>query len=438
MVVVAAQPFEATRKTINRMTSRAASTPGRLRLISVSLALLTLVTGAVAALAVSTRQAATAASWQGAEPLLVKAQSVDTALSDADTTVAGSFLKGRIEPASLRQRYLTDIADASAALAAAAQEAGHDPVVAASIRTLSVDLPVYTGIVQTATFNERQGSYPLAAAYLAEANALMRAKILPAASFVYDTERGALAGDQSGALRAWLVWLAVLFVIALVVSLVATQRWLSNRFRRTVNVPLLITTGLVVILGVWSAVGLLAQDAGVDRARAEGSVPVAAFTTARILATQARGDDELTLLTRDSVSSYQSDYDSVAGSLHRVLAEPGPGVSPGERAEFTRAASAFDAYRSAHGQVRRLDASGDLNAAVALVSDSGTPGIDGSAARLESVLDGGIGSAQREFDRTTSGAADDLDGVVWGLAVGSVLAAVLILVGVRRRIEEYR
>ena len=105
---------------------------------------------------------ATSAASQTAEPLVVEAQAIDTYLSDADTTAAGSFLQGQLQPASLRTRYMTDVAHASASLAARGPGGGSDPAVASAIRSVAVNLPIYTGLVQTATFNERQGYYPLA------------------------------------------------------------------------------------------------------------------------------------------------------------------------------------------------------------------------------------------------------------------------------------
>src|SRR5580692_2042266 len=148
------------------------ATPARLRFAAVSIAVLALLTGLVGVLATTQRQSATTRAWQGAEPLMVTAQAIDTSLSDADTTAAASFLQGRVAPAALQTRYQADLTRASEGVAEAARQAGPDPAVARSLETLSTDLPLYAGIIQEADFNERQAFYPLAAAYLAEANNL--------------------------------------------------------------------------------------------------------------------------------------------------------------------------------------------------------------------------------------------------------------------------
>jgi hypothetical protein len=414
-------------------------TPVRLRFAAVVIALLALLTGLVAALATTQRQSATSAAWQQAEPLMVTAQAVDTSLSDADTTAAASILqKQRIEPAALQSRYQGDLTRAAADVAEAAREAGPDPAVAASLETLSTDLPVYAGIVQDANFNERYASYPLAAAYISEANNLMRSSILPAAAQVYGTESQRLADDQSQGVSPFLAIVAVLALIALLVVLVLAQRWLSQRFHRTWNVALAIATVIVLALGLWFTVALVSQNSGVNAAQANGSRPVSTFTQARILALRARADDELTLLTQDSVSTYQTDYTSTAAALGHLLDSSSlSGGSSGSK-ELAQAKAAFGSYAAVHGQIRHDDEANDVSAADELASGSGAGRLPLISSNLNSDLSSGITTSQATFDNTTSAAASDLDGLIWALAIGAVLVAALILIGFQPRIAEYR
>ncbi len=331
-----------------------------------------------------------------------------------------------------------DLALASADVAVAAREAGSDPRRGASLQTLSTDLPIYAGIVQDADFNERQASYPLAAAYIAEANNLMRTSILPAAASVYGTESGRLADDQSQGVSPLLATLAVLALIALLVVLVLAQRWLSQRFHRTWNLALAVATVIVLALGVWFTVALLSQNSGVNTAQANGSRPVSTFTQARILALRARADDELTLLTRDSDPSYQSDYTSTAAALRHLLDSPASSIGSTESRQLARAKKAFAAYTSVHGQIRHDDTVNDLSGAVALASRSGPGQLPAVSSDLNRDLSDGITASQGTFANTTSGAASDLDGLIWGLAIGAVLVAALVLIGFQPRIAEYR
>jgi hypothetical protein len=420
------------------VTRQLTQTPIRLRVLAVSIALLTLVAGLIAALAVTQRQSATSASWQTAEPLMVTAQAIDTSLSDADTTAAASFLQGRLEPVALQARYQQDLTNASASIAAAAQESGSDPGVASALRTLSTDLPAYAGLIQEANSNERQASYPLAAAYLAEANNLMRTGILPAAAQVYGTEVRRLGNDQSRAISSPLVALAVIAFVGLLLTLFLAQRWMSRSFHRTWNFALAAATVIVLILGIWSAVAISTQDGGVKSAVASGSKPVSAFTEGRILALRTRADDELTLLTRDSDKSYQNDFVSTVAALKSLLSTAGQTSSTLERGQLSTARADVASYEAVHQQIRHADTSGDLSSAVSLASGSGARNLPAVSAELNGVLASGIDSSQATFDSVTSNAASDLDGLVWGLAIAAILVAVLVMVGFEPRVAEYR
>jgi hypothetical protein len=437
-VTAAAQP--ATPKAGFRLRLAGRATPVQLRIATASIAVLALVAGLLAALATAERQSATQASWQTAEPLMVTGQAIDSSLSDADTTAAASFLKGRIETAQLQSRYASDLTTASSDIATAAQQAGSDPAVASSLRTLSVDLPAYAGLIQEADFNERQASYPLAAAYLSEANNLMRTSMLPAAAQVYGNESARLSSDQTHAVSPALVTLAAWALVALVVCLVVAQRWLSRRFRRTWNVALVGATVIVLVLGVWSVVAVTRQNIGVSDSSHNGSHAVSTFTQARILALRMRADDELTLLTRDSDPSFQTDYTSTAAGLGHLLSSSASQSAAGsfERAQLQKATRALAAYRQVHGQIRRADAAGQLPTAVAAASSDSAGGLPAISSQLDSVLSAGIGGAQSTFDDSSSGAGSDLDGLVWALAIGSILAALLVVIGFQPRIAEYR
>lgn len=434
-MTLTAGPLSAARDLGDRSRLLGRSTPARLRLVTAALAVLALLTGLVAALATTQRQSASSASWQTAEPLMVTAQDIDTSLSDADTTAAASFLQGKLEPAALQDRYSRDITKASADIAIAGQQAGANAGVGTALQTLSTDLPEYTGIVSDANFNERQGSYPLAAAYLAEANNLMRASLLPAAAQVYATERRRLASDQNQAVSPWLATAAVCAFLALLGALVLTQRWLSRRFHRTWNVTLAAATAVVFGIGLWATISFVTQNTGVNNAQTTGSQPVSTFTQARILALRARADDELTLLTR-SDSTYQEDFRSTQAALKRLVVADDNANRP-ERQQLAEARQDVAAYDTVHAQIRQDDP-GSFSDAVSLASGSSANDLPTASGHLNAALASGIQGAQSNFDNVASAASSDLDGLVWGISLGTVLIAALIVAALRPRIEEYR
>jgi hypothetical protein len=84
------------------LRARLTTTPGRLRLAVVLLAVGAIAFGVVAASAASTRRQAAHAVATETEPLLVEAEGLYASLSDADATAATTFLTGGLEPIGRR------------------------------------------------------------------------------------------------------------------------------------------------------------------------------------------------------------------------------------------------------------------------------------------------------------------------------------------------
>jgi hypothetical protein len=401
----------------------------------VGIVLLVAAFGAVTALAVSARGGAADTARATSEPLLVDAQSVYTSLSDADSTAAGAFLAGSSAPQALRDRYSTDLAAAAGSLVRAAQQAGPSSRLGRSIQTLSVDLPIYSGLVETARANNLQG-FPVGAAYLGEASNLMRTGLLPAASDLYQIESQRLRDDQSGATSVTALAFAAALLIVVLAAGLGLQRWLRGRFNRSVSPPLLLALAVTVALLAWLAVALSAQTRDIHRGEHQGASPIATFTEARILALQARADDELTLVTRDSVPSYQADYAQVAQRLTRLLAASPPDGS--DRAALTAATADFARVQRVHQAIRRNDENGNPGAAIAAASGPSSGGLPAAASRLDGVLLGGISAAQERFDAASRDSNRAVSLLLVGVIVLSLLLAGLVWLAIRPRLAEYR
>ncbi len=409
------------------------TTPAWLRTVTAALCALALAAGIAGALTVEARSHSLGTGRAVAEPLVVDAQTVVVELSDANTTVAGGFLAEPVFPASAQNRASADLAQAAAAVTAASQRAGTTPQVTELLQSLLTNMPLYSGIVATAEADYRQGQ-PVAAAYLAEANGLMRSTLLPAASSLYSLEQAHLAEENRQATH-WpgqLILLALL--AALLIALVYVQVRLARRFHRLLNPGLLLATVAALAMVIWVSVALAAEGAAVARSSRVGSIPLGVLTHARILDGQARADDELTLVTRDSDPSYQQDYGSVSARLGALLSTRDGRWTAAEMADLQSGDHQWAAYARAHSTVRQADAGGDLSAAVA--TDAAAASSDSQ--QLDGALTQGIDTAVASFSSSAQAAAADLDGLAWAalLLVGVVAGGVIG--GVEPRLKEYR
>lgn len=415
-----------------RVRNRSWSTPGWLRLFSVSLAAATVVAGIIGTAAVVARHQAAGRAAAQAEPLLVFAQTADVDMSEANATIAGAFLSGPLGPQAGQAPFETDLARSSAAVTAAAQLGGTDARVRTILTTLTSGLSTYQAAIATAEADNRQG-YPVASAYLAEANYFMRSKLLRASQSLYATEQAGLIREDSQATNAtWLVVLMVLMFAGLV-AVIWIQLDMSRRFRRSVNAGLALATVLLLGGAVWTVSGTTAGDRAISQAEQHGTVPLAVLTRARILAQQARADDELTLVTRDSNTTYQDDFKSTAATLTGLLASSPVGWTAAEKRDLASASNAWSQYLQDHSQIRDQDGTGSFDRAVA--SDSAAAQ---ASSQIDSALGTGVDSAVGSFLAGATAASRDSGGLEWGLPLALGLAALAAMVGVEPRIREYR
>ncbi len=425
------------------MRSRLGTTPGRLRLAAALLLVGAIVFGALAASAVSARRQAAHSVATDTEPLLVTAEGLYASLSDADATAATTFLTGGLEPPARRERYAGDVRAASGEFATLAQQAGGSAQARAAVRTVARQLPVYSGLVETARADNRQG-FPVGAAYLRRASMLMREELLPAAGRLYEVEARRLSGDyRSGVSTGTL--LAVIAVVCGMLGLLAViQVFLARLTHRIFNVPMALATALAFALGVWMIVGLIGEQNALGRAQRTGSDPVQVLSAARILALRAQGDEGLALVARGGGEASLADFDVV---MRRLGSSGEPASLLGEAAVIARRSGSAAAierlsastarYLAVHRHVVALESNGRFDDAVNLAVGSRSQELS-LADALNSDLVREISTAQQRFGGAAGEATSALAGLWLAIGLLSVLFAGLALYGLLQRLGEYR
>ncbi|HEY2063063.1 hypothetical protein [Amycolatopsis sp. NBC_01480] len=427
---------------VRAVVKSAATTPGRLSVIAVGLVLLSLVAGLVATLSAQNKDDTISGLIDHREPLAVAAQQVFRSLSDADATAASAFLSVGTEPPALRQKYEQDIAEAGSALAKSASDTAGVGDAAQQVDILNQKIPVYTGIVETARANNRQG-FPSGASYLREASQLMRTTILPAAQALYTADTTKLSDEQDASTS--FPWAAVALLLALVAALVLTQIYLTRRTNRVLNIGLLVATGAVVLSLLWGGVALVIQGTLVAAGKTDGTSQVDVLVRARIAALQARADETLTLVARGDGATYEQQFiklavqlvgpDGTSGLLGKArdLAIGTPGQQKIEAAE-----QAARDWSLAHIQVRKLDDSGQYQEAVDFATSVSKDSAAAAFQRLDANLQDAIDVCRQEFLDDTRSGENALTALAPGVGVLAVLAAAGVTVGVRERLREYR
>jgi hypothetical protein len=392
-----------------------ATTPGRLVLLAVMIVAGAMCFGAIATLGERARSRAAEAVRTETEPLLVHAVNLYTALSDANATATTTFLRGGLEPPALRVHYLQDLRFASASLAALTRGIGGAAGARAAVTTIGQELPSYSGLVEAARANNRQG-FPVGSAYLRQASALLAGRILPAASHLYASEARALSGNYArGARSEVLVVLAVAMVVALG-ALVASQRYLTRISRRVFNVPMLVSTLVLAGIATWALIGVVDEQNALAAAHRDSDA-VEVLSASRVLLSRAQSDESLTLVGRGSDALSPIDFDHVT----RALAPPSGLIAEAE---------------AVSARIGLAGSGGGLSREFAAFMRA--PATAAAAERVDATLDGHLTAAQARFATDAADAHSALSGLAVAIPVLTLAAAALALLGVRQRLEEYR
>ncbi|WP_434589587.1 hypothetical protein [Streptomyces sp. A5-4] len=427
---------------VDRLRAGATTEPGRLRIIGALVAVLVVAFGAVTAWEISGRASAADDVVSRSQPLSADAASVYRSLADADTAASSGFLEGAQEPPDVLARYNKDVATASELLVKAAATTDSSSASGHEIATLNKELPRYTGLIERARANNRQG-LPLGGAYLRYANDRMAKTLLPAAERLYQSETRRLGDDYDEA-RVWPFAGLGLGVVALG-GLVWAQRRNYRRTNRVFNHGLLAASVASAVVLLWLGVGHAVSRAELNDARAHGQESLEVLNDARINSLKARANENLTLVARGAVLAkdgkrdlYESQYaDSMkilgerlgdAGRLADDLAGSGP---------LKVATDSVGKWRERHATARATDDGGDYESArLQITGDENST--DECFDAVDAALDKALAHEQAEFTR----AADDGRGALTGLPLGAAVLAVLgaagAVLGVGRRLSEYR
>jgi hypothetical protein len=431
-----------------RIRAAATTEPGRLRGIAALLALLVLTFGALTTWQVSTRAAAADAVVSHSQPLSEDAARIYRSLADADTVAAAGFLAGGDEPRSVRERYERDIRRASELLAEAAAESEGSESAQRRIAELNRELPRYTGMVEAARANNRQG-LPLGGAYLRYANQRMHEKLLPAARELHQAESAQLREDYADA-RAW-PWLATVAGLAALGALGWAQRRHYLRTNRVLSPGLVGATAATLVALLWLAAGSAIARSSLGESDEHGARSLQALNEAWIGALQARSAENMWLVARGAGGEYAKE--SVA-HLTRVQ---GPAPKPGKkdvggvideayrladdqagRQPVMEAQHGLHVWYQRHKKARAAEDAGDYEAAVEVVI-----GREGDTTReafdmVDTNLRKASAHEQAEFEEAAGDGSAALTGLAPGGAVLAVLGAAAALAGVGRRLSEYR
>jgi len=413
---------------------RPESTPARLRARALSAVVLALAVLAATSLLMLRMQQQVRIIGTEAAPQAATAADLYFALSDLDAQVtrlvlidnAAARAGSKIDALGAYQRRGRQIDD-DLHRALTTATAGADR---ATVLTLVDDLAAYRQWAWQALTVEAQlepqppGKLPPAAlGYYTQATNVMHLAVLPGAQRLQDASRDRLARAYHDERITEILGIAPATLLGglLIVLLLGLQRWLARRFRRLLNPALLVATLVTLGLVVASALTFAVDGAGLRSARSGSLTPYLALAESQAVAYDAAADTSRYLIS-SNLAYYRQDFTAKAA---RVTA--GPGVL-----------ARWQGYERDHERIVGLADAGQTATAI----DSLTGIRRGDAAFDFSYFDAAIGAEaaahKTAFDASLGDARRRLTGWTVIPVAAMALVALLVLLGVRGRLREYR
>ncbi|MFD5133632.1 hypothetical protein [Streptomyces olindensis] len=428
----------------DQLRAAATTEPGRLRIIGALLALLVIAFGSVTAWQMTARATAADDVLTSSQPLSSDAADIYRSLADANTAASSGFLAGGQETAATRDRYEKDIRTAAEKLVNAAANADPDSPSTATIAKLNRLLPEYKGLVERARTYNRQG-FPVGGAYLRYANEKMQQQMLPAAEDLYKKENQRLRADYADATPY--PWAAIALGVAALAALAWAQHRTYQRTNRVLNHGLVAATATATVVLLWLLVGHSVARAGLNDSYDHGVRSLNVLHDARIASLKARGNENLTLVARgaetkkvgdETYDAYDYDFGTDIKALGRHLAAAGKLAddTSGEQ-PVTAAVGNMKEWQKRHTAAREQDENGNYQQALDRVI--GPRGATGECFdSVDKNLHTALVHEETEFKRAAGDGRDALTGLAAGAAVLAVLGAAGAVLGIGRRLSEYR
>ena len=420
-------------------------------------------------------------------PQVVATNDLVYSLNDMDANLANVLMVGDkqlgpgIDRASFTKLFEQDRDAADHDLQLAAIHAGADGPAAQQVGQALDALGSYEALAAQVMFQDAghadrpAGQVPAdESALFAKATDLMRQSVLPTAKTVAASNGTALESSyeaRHGSAEAAVWWIAGSGVL-LLATLGGIQLLLFRRTNRLINPALVAATVLIFALAIWGASTMSSSAEHLRGAKKDAYDSVAALTAAKALSTDANADESRIIVDPSRAAQYQ---DSFLAKSQQLL-DVGPGATlttydagtqtaldsyfddparhpvdfggyfgtelrnitfPGERSAAEQMLRTYQTYELDDRELRQKLAT-DLPEAVRFDTSPAASDSDGAFVAYSGALQSVIDINSKAFGTSIDAGLSGLRLWPWVPLGGAVAGVVLLVVGLRPRLAEYR
>lgn len=446
-----------------RIKGMMGTTPGRLRLGMFVTFILAVVFALAGYVGVNSARDSVNTIARDAVPSIVTAQSVRVKLLEMDALASQEFLAGGADSgAQARIKYEAVRKELGEQLTVAAKNISFGKDEQGPLEVLMEKVQTYTGLVEAARANNRQG-LPVGAAYLRMASSMLHAEMLPQTQAIDKLNVVQLDKEYVSFKSGSMVNIAIITAagVALLGTLGYLQLFIAGRMRRRFNLPLLGASAAVVLLTAYSLVGMSLQRTNLGDARETSFNSAYNWLEARGAAYDAKTDQSLYLIALGAGAKYEESMKLKVEKLAPMnlsaatINEAASGriswkglfadeiTASGDnaaRADALNALNALRAYLEQDARIRGYDKSGKRTEAVNLALGNGSTNQDAQKAfdDFNQVLTANLKKATAGFDQSVAKAESNINLLDYAFIVISLLVVALAYLGLTPRINEYR
>lgn len=273
-----------------------------------------------------------------------------------------------------------------------------------------------------------------------QAGDVMHDELLPAADTLSAAYQRQADEQQAAAHDAAVRWSLALGVLGLAVIAVLLwwQRQMARDYRRRLNPALLAATAAALAVTLAGGLALTATADAVHAAGVQGLRPWTRLAEAHAVAAQAAASESRWFVHDSGFGEAdQQQFDTLTKRLDTLLSPDGYATA-GERPAYQDVLDRYGHFRGDDSRLRALKKGGSTEEAVAVLTEVGRGNVAFDFWDFSTTLDRLAAGQLDDFAAHADDARHSLDG--WPeLPAGALgLAAVLVLLGVRPRLAEYR
>lgn len=327
------------------------------------------------------------------------------------------------------------------------RQLGADPGQGARVRALLDGLGRYDDLGGRAAYVAEQDPDPVAGhpprfavAMNVQAGDVMHDELLPAAdalSAAYQRQADEQRTGAHGAAVRWGLALGALGLAA--VAVLAWWQWeLARDYRRRFNPALLAATAAALAVTLAGGLALAATADAVNAASGQGLRPWTRLAEARAVAAQAAAAESRWFVHEPAFGAAdQRQFDTLTRRLDTLLSPDGYATAA-ERPAYQDVLARYGHFRADDDKLRALKRAGNTEQAAAVLTEVGRGDVAFDFWDFATTLDSLAGQQLNDFTAHADDARAALDG--WpAVPAGALgLAAVLVVLGVRPRLAEYR